>query len=313
MMITILVPVYGVEQHIAECAETLFAQTYQDIEYVFCDDCTPDDSIGVLQRVLEKYPERQAHVRIVRNERNLGSGGTRKHLMEKIQSEYFCFVDSDDKLPLNAIETLARRMQETDADVVDGAYQVFTNDRLGRVSLPSHDALPKYRRKMQAVNLVRHQVWGRLYKTSTKDILREWFFVGIDMAEDYCVMARLCAVVTRAWTDEIVYLYRTEQQSFYSTQPSAKSIASVLAAKRQILSFYHLRGHLPLAVEIGMLDTYRMCRDGRGATKKQIDETLQYVPEHLTARLLLYLFSSDRIPYNLTLFLYKIIRWFTVR
>ena len=54
--VSILVPVYGVEKYIGQCAETLFSQTYDDIEYVFVDDCTPDDSIQVLRQVLSAYP-----------------------------------------------------------------------------------------------------------------------------------------------------------------------------------------------------------------------------------------------------------------
>ena len=50
MTVTILIPIYGVEQYIADCAESLFAQTYPDIEYVFCDDSTPDCSVRVLER-----------------------------------------------------------------------------------------------------------------------------------------------------------------------------------------------------------------------------------------------------------------------
>ena len=55
MTVTILVPVFCVEKYIAECAESLFSQTYSDIEYVFCDDSTPDRSIEVLCEVMERY------------------------------------------------------------------------------------------------------------------------------------------------------------------------------------------------------------------------------------------------------------------
>ena len=89
MTVTVIVPVYGVEKYIAECAESLFSQTYSDIEYVFCDDCTPDRSIELLREVVERYPERKEHVRIIRNEVNKGLGGTRRHLISHINSEAF--------------------------------------------------------------------------------------------------------------------------------------------------------------------------------------------------------------------------------
>ena len=55
MTVTIIVPVYGVEKYIRECAVSLFSQTYDKIEYVFCDDCTPDRSIEILHEVMAEY------------------------------------------------------------------------------------------------------------------------------------------------------------------------------------------------------------------------------------------------------------------
>ncbi|MCR5190029.1 MAG: glycosyltransferase family 2 protein [Bacteroidales bacterium] len=51
-LVSILVPVYGVERYIERCARSLFEQTYADLEYVFVDDCTPDGSVAILNRVL---------------------------------------------------------------------------------------------------------------------------------------------------------------------------------------------------------------------------------------------------------------------
>ena len=72
MKVSVLVPIYGVEKYIKQCAQTLFAQTYFDIEYVFVDDCTPDCSVEVLQQVLAEYPQRKNQVRIIRHKHNRG-------------------------------------------------------------------------------------------------------------------------------------------------------------------------------------------------------------------------------------------------
>ena len=63
--VSILVPVYGVEKYIGKCAESLFSQTFQDIEYIFVNDCTPDHSIDLLQEILMRYPERKEQVKII--------------------------------------------------------------------------------------------------------------------------------------------------------------------------------------------------------------------------------------------------------
>jgi len=53
--ISVIVPVYNVAGYIERCAMSLFEQTLHDIEYIFIDDCTPDDSMEILQSVIEKY------------------------------------------------------------------------------------------------------------------------------------------------------------------------------------------------------------------------------------------------------------------
>ena len=78
MKVSVLVPVYGVEKYIARCAESLFGQTFKDIEYIFVDDCTRDRSMEVLQEVLDRYPERKEHVWIIKQEHNRGVGAARQ-------------------------------------------------------------------------------------------------------------------------------------------------------------------------------------------------------------------------------------------
>ena len=71
--VSIIVPIYRVEEYIERCAESLFAQTFDDIEYIFVDDCSPDKSVEILQRTLEKYPHRKRLTRIERL--SWGDGG----------------------------------------------------------------------------------------------------------------------------------------------------------------------------------------------------------------------------------------------
>ena len=73
--VSIIVPIYRVEEYIERCAESLFAQTFDDIEYIFVDDCSPDKSVEILQRTLEKYPHRKRLTRIERLSSNSGPPG----------------------------------------------------------------------------------------------------------------------------------------------------------------------------------------------------------------------------------------------
>ena len=55
--VSIIIPVYGVEKYIEKCARSLFDQTYSNIEYIFVNDKSKDDSIDILKKVLTAYPD----------------------------------------------------------------------------------------------------------------------------------------------------------------------------------------------------------------------------------------------------------------
>ena len=76
--VSIIVPIYRVEEYIERCAESLFAQTFDDIEYIFVDDCSPDKSVEILQRTLEKYPQRKRLTRIERLSSDSGPAAGRR-------------------------------------------------------------------------------------------------------------------------------------------------------------------------------------------------------------------------------------------
>lgn len=308
MTITVLVPVYGVEKYIAECAHSLFRQTYPDIEYVFCDDCTPDRSMEILHEVVEQYPERKEHVRIIKNDVNKGLGGTRVHLISEIKTDYFMIVDSDDVLPEKSVESLVNRMKETDTDIVDSGYAEYSGGKPTIIKYPSHLIGMKYVKAALVQNLVSLRVWGKLYKTKVIEKVPELFVEGIDFAEDVCASSRLVAVTTRSWTDEIAYYYRTDNISSYTQNISKKNILSYFRATKKILSFYHLRGHLTLALETGVLNAYRESCKSKIDVKKA-DEIIQYIPEHISARLLFRLFHcKSKALFKLADFLYRIVR-----
>ena len=107
--VSILVPIYGVEQFIERCARSLFEQTYQNLEYVFVNDCTPDKSIEILTRIIEYYPKRFNSIRIISHEKNRGIAASRNTAYDNATGEFVTIVDSDDWLELNAIELLKRR------------------------------------------------------------------------------------------------------------------------------------------------------------------------------------------------------------
>lgn len=117
--VSVCIPVYGVEKYIEKCARSLFEQTMTDgIEFIFVNDCTPDKSIEVLEKVLEEYPHRKDQVKIIKHEKNGGLVSARNTALKHASGDYIIHCDSDDWIDLDLYETMYRKALETDADVV---------------------------------------------------------------------------------------------------------------------------------------------------------------------------------------------------
>ena len=117
-LVSVLVPVYQAEEYIVTCARSLFEQTYDNLEYLFCDDCSPDASIQKLENVMKDYPTRLEQIRILRHEQNRGSAAARNTLIANFKGVFSFWVDADDWVDTNAIELLVKKQRETDADIV---------------------------------------------------------------------------------------------------------------------------------------------------------------------------------------------------
>ena len=117
-IVSVIVPVYGVEKYIERCARSLFEQTLDDIEYLFIDDCTPDRSIEILKQVLEEYPQRKPQVVIHKMEKNSGQAVVRKWGIQNATGNYVIHCDSDDYLPTYAYEHMWKALQNEDVDIL---------------------------------------------------------------------------------------------------------------------------------------------------------------------------------------------------
>lgn len=116
-LLSVIVPVYGVEKYIERCARSLFEQTLDNIEYIFVDDCSPDNSIAILKRIIEDYPCRKSHVRILRHTENKGLPITRQTGMRAATGKWIANCDSDDWVEKEMYEQLVAKGEELNADI----------------------------------------------------------------------------------------------------------------------------------------------------------------------------------------------------
>lgn len=234
--VSILVPVYNVAAFIEKCARSLFEQTFADIEYVFVDDCSPDNSVEILQRVLEDYPERKSCVKILRHEVNKGVSSARNTALRNASGDYIFFVDSDDFLELDAIALLLDKAKGTNVDIVLCDIKNLYNNRTEIDNI----VLPKSSKEYLVLTLMRQthlSVWGKLF--NCKLFTNVSFVEGVAFAEDYEILPRLIYYAHGvAKVKKPLYNYVKYNETSCTARMRQKNVDDALIVRRELIKFF---------------------------------------------------------------------------
>lgn len=128
--VSVIVPVYNVEKYIERCARSLFEQTLEDIEFVFIDDCTPDNSMGVLADVINDYPQRRQQIVQFRMPENSGLAKVRKKGYEIATGDFVIACDSDDYVDVNMYEVMYNYAIRCNLDIVHCDIDIVDDDHI---------------------------------------------------------------------------------------------------------------------------------------------------------------------------------------
>ena len=124
--LTVIIPIYGVEKYIQRCARSLFEQTLDNIEYIFINDCTRDNSMQLLDEVIgeyrSKFEEMKWTVRIASMQKNSGLPAVRKYGISLATGKYIAHCDSDDWVETAMYQTLLNKAEDGDFDIVWCGY-----------------------------------------------------------------------------------------------------------------------------------------------------------------------------------------------
>ena len=124
-LVSIIVPVYGVEAYLSECVDSLLAQTYENLEIILVDDGGKDRS----GEICDRYAERDNRVRVI-HKSNGGAASARNVGIDAATGEYICFVDGDDLVEKDYVTHLWSALSREDADIsVCGLYYMTKHQK----------------------------------------------------------------------------------------------------------------------------------------------------------------------------------------
>lgn len=194
-LISILVPIYGVEKYIERCARSLFEQTYPNLEFIFVDDASSDKSVEILKLVITDYPKWKESINIIHHDKNLGLAAARNTLVDNCQGEFIVHVDSDDWLEPDAIELLVKKQIETGADIVTGLFYRHTlnegHEKIVKVTSPlkGENREETLKAMLEYGSVV--ATWNRLIRRSLYFDYNIRCIEGIDAGEDVLITPKL--------------------------------------------------------------------------------------------------------------------------
>lgn len=268
-LISVIVPVYNVQDYLVACVESIWAQTYQNLEIWLVDDGSTDES-GALCDELAKQDER---IRVL-HKPNGGLSDARNAGIERAKGEYFVFVDSDDLIPADSIEILERLCEQTGAEAAIAPILPFTETIPERSTEPPKTEVlsrDEILRRMFLHQGIGHEAVGKLYRRSLWKTRR---FPKGTLYEDYATVYTVISdCKTAALCYEPLYYYRTRVGSIMHSGVKEKNLA--LLDVGESVTTYMEQNVPALREEAAYLQIVTSLKLMKGI----LDEGMDYYPE----------------------------------
>ncbi len=230
-LITIIVPVYNIEEYIAPCVKTIINQSYKNLEILLVDDGSTDNS----PKICDKYEESDKRIKVI-HKKNGGLSDARNVAIERAKGDYIFLLDGDDTMHERIIEVLYQNIKKYKADIATSSFLQFedgTEPRTINLSkgcvkcLDAEGALENMLYQKGCTNTA----WGKLYKKELFDNIR---YPKGELYEDLATTYKLFSKAKRIAVDERkMYNYRQRYGSIVNNSFSLKHLRSLDFVKEQ--------------------------------------------------------------------------------
>lgn len=221
-LVSVIVPIYNVENYLSQCIESIIKQTYKNLEIILVDDGSPDNCGSIC----DEYAAKDERIHVV-HKKNGGLSDARNAGMQIMSGEFLMFVDSDDWLQNDCIEILYGIQKKYMADLVIGGVQKI-EDVTGNIIWSTENATPleytydSNEEAMKDMFINGCASWARLYKKSIHEGI--WFPKG-EINEDEAIVLKImdrCEKIVK--TNHVIYNYRFRTESITSTKWNLKKL-----------------------------------------------------------------------------------------
>ena len=161
--ISIVIPVYNVEQYLEKCINSLINQTLKELEFIFVNDGTPDNSVNIIK----KYQKKDKRIKLI-SQANKGLSISRNNGIKIATGKYIMFVDSDDIIHSRMIEVLYKEIKNNKCQMAVCKFKLFV-DKFEEKKLDYRVRIinqNEFFEKLMIDREITNHVWNKLYKKS---------------------------------------------------------------------------------------------------------------------------------------------------
>lgn len=241
-LISIIVPCYNVEEYLHKCVESLTAQTYKNIEIILVDDGSPDSSGAIC----DEYARKDKRIKVIHKE-NGGLSDARNVAIDIAVGEYITFVDSDDYVALDYVETLYRLVEKYQCKIGVAWLRAFHEGCEIDTKQPPY--IEKVFDRMEGIEKMFYQelfdtaAWCKIYHRSLFDtgIRYPFGLIYEDLPTTYLLFLQSDKI---AFCNRIVYNYLLRTSSIEGQPFKANKLESALKILEMIQG--HIRELKPI-------------------------------------------------------------------
>lgn len=240
--VTVIVPIYNVAAYIEKCAKSLFDQTLGDLEILFVDDCGQDNSLFIIEQLLQKYPQRATQTKIIHREKNGGSAAARKSGLEVATGQYIIQCDGDDWVDIDLYEKMYNKAIETEADIVvcDEIHEYANKSNLwsmGDLPINSKDVVKDWYKRTIGMHVHNKLIKRSIYIDN--DIM-PWD--GLNMWEDNGLITRLFYYSTKlTQIHDSYYHYNRTNVNAMTSGYGIKQVEQMICVAKGLTEFFQTK------------------------------------------------------------------------
>ncbi|ELC9556457.1 glycosyltransferase family 2 protein [Vibrio sp. SCSIO 43009] len=230
MLVSIIVPVYNMEEHLTKCINSVLSQSYHNIEIICVNDCSTDNSLSLLYDFQQVDPR----VKVIDLKVNVRQGGARNAGIEFASGDYIYFIDSDDWVEPELIESLISRTTGIKNEIVYCNYTTRNNDpALDRVVCRNNvdwdkDNLDEIKRKLI---LAPSPIWTALYSSEIFKVKEIRFPERVFYEDNFIVPVIICNADKISKVEKSLINYNMKNISVTRTFNNDKFFERIITAK----------------------------------------------------------------------------------